>query len=67
MTKKIKVVSLFSGGGGLDLGFVKAGYEIIWANEIDKDAAQCYAHNIGHHIICNNIVYRSLIKVLIPY
>lgn len=27
----IKVVSLFSGGGGLDLGFQKAGYEIIWA------------------------------------
>lgn len=26
----IKVVSLFSGGGGLDLGFQKAGYEIIW-------------------------------------
>ena len=32
----IKVVSLFSGGGGLDLGFQKAGYEIIWAIHIRK-------------------------------
>ena len=31
-----KVVSLFSGCGGLDLGFEKAGSKIIWANEFDK-------------------------------
>ena len=31
-----KVVSLFSGCGGLDLGFEKAGFEIIWADEFDK-------------------------------
>ena len=35
--KRIKVVSLFSGCGGLDLGFEKAGYDIVWANEYDKD------------------------------
>ena len=29
----MKVVSLFSGAGGLDLGFKMAGHEIIWANE----------------------------------
>lgn len=33
---KPKVVSLFTGCGGLDLGFDKAGFEIIWANEFDK-------------------------------
>jgi len=31
-----KVVSLFSGCGGLDLGFEKAGFKIVWANEFDK-------------------------------
>ena len=31
-----KIVSLFSGAGNLDLGFEKAGFEIIWANEFDK-------------------------------
>ena len=35
---KYKVCSLFSGIGGIDLGFQQAGFEIVWANEIDKDA-----------------------------
>jgi DNA (cytosine-5)-methyltransferase 1 len=47
----MKVVSLFSGCGGLDLGFVQAGHEIIWANDIDKDAVKTYKENIGPHII----------------
>ena len=29
------VVSLFTGAGGLDLGFVKAGFDIVFANETD--------------------------------
>lgn len=43
--KKLKVVSLFSGCGGLDLGFEKAGYKIIWANEFDKDIWATYKFN----------------------
>jgi DNA (cytosine-5)-methyltransferase 1 len=31
-----KVASFFSGAGGLDSGFHKAGFEIVWANEFDK-------------------------------
>lgn len=30
------VVSFFAGAGGLDLGFKKAGFDVIWANEYDK-------------------------------
>ena len=33
-----RMVSLFSGCGGLDLGFKQAGYDIIYANDFDKDA-----------------------------
>ncbi len=32
----MKIISLFSGCGGLDLGFEKAGFEIVAANEFDK-------------------------------
>ena len=33
----MKIISLFSGAGGLDLGFEKAGFEIPVANEFDKN------------------------------
>ena len=32
----MRVLSLFSGAGGLDLGLVQAGNELIWANDIDR-------------------------------
>lgn len=51
----MKVVSLFSGAGGLDLGFKMAGHEIIWANDLYEDAVETYQHNIGDHIICEDI------------
>ena len=36
----IKVVSLFSGGGGLDLGFISEGYDILWAIDNTPNAVQ---------------------------
>ena len=52
---KNKVVSLFSGGGGLDLGFKQAGYDIIWAIDNEKNAVETYKKNIGNHIILGDI------------
>ena len=51
----MKVVSLFSGAGGLDLGFKMAGHEIIWANDLYGDAVETYRRNLGDHIICEDI------------
>jgi len=42
-----KLVSLFAGCGGMDLGFQKAGFDIIWANDFDSDAQTVYELNIG--------------------
>lgn len=52
---KPKVVSLFSGCGGFDLGLIKAGYEIVWANDIDEDCCETYRKNIDSHIKCGDI------------
>lgn len=41
----MKIVSLFSGSGGLDLGFQKAGFDIVWANEYDKSIWETYEKN----------------------
>lgn len=62
--KKPKVVSLFSGSGGLDLGFKQSGYDIIWANDILKDACETYRFNIGNHIFCEDIT--KINKNIIP-
>ena len=40
-----KVVSFFAGAGGLDLGFAQAGFDVVWANEYDKDIWTTYEKN----------------------
>lgn len=41
------LVSLFSGCGGLDLGFMNAGFNVVWANDFDSDAQAVYSLNFG--------------------
>ena len=50
----MKVVSLFSGAGGLDLGFKMAGHDIIWANDLYGDAVETYRLNLGDHIVISH-------------
>lgn len=43
---KIPILSFYSGGGFMDMGFEQAGFEIVWTNEIDKDFAKLHAAGI---------------------
>ncbi len=51
----MKVVSLFCGCGGLDYGFHKAGYEIVWSNDFDKYAVETYNNNFPNKALCADI------------
>lgn len=51
----MKIVSLFSGCGGLDLGFQNAGFNIIWANDFNKKVKQTYEYNHQSELIIRSI------------
>lgn len=44
----MNIVSFFAGAGGLDLGFQKAGFNVVWANEYDKEIWETYEKNHPH-------------------
>ncbi|MCH5172027.1 MAG: DNA cytosine methyltransferase [Erysipelotrichales bacterium] len=52
---KYNTISLFSGIGGFDLGFMYAGFNIVWANDFDKYACQTYRANVSKNIVCGDI------------
>lgn len=64
--RTINVISLFSGCGGMDLGFIgdfeflgkhypKTPFEVVWANDVNSAACRTYKRNIGLHIVEGDI------------
>ena len=55
----MKIVSFFSGAGGLDKGFENAGFNVVWANEYDKVIWDTYESNFPH----TKLDKRSIVKI----
>ena len=59
----MKVLSLFSGIGRIDLGFLQAGFDVIWANDIDHEACITYRNNFKETIVEADISVVSTSKI----
>lgn len=61
--KYMKVASFFAGIGGIDKGFEDAGFEIVWANEFNKNAAETYRLNFDNELVVDDIKNIDIIKI----
>lgn len=53
--REFTAVSLFCGAGGLDLGFDRAGFRTLWANDFDADACKTHQNWSNAEIVCGDI------------
>ncbi|RIY32701.1 DNA cytosine methyltransferase [Psittacicella hinzii] len=51
----MKLVGFFAGVGGIELGFEQAGFDVIWSNEIDQNAAKTFTFNHQHQLVVDDI------------
>jgi DNA (cytosine-5)-methyltransferase 1 len=51
----LTVAELFAGGGLMAVGLRAAGYNLVWANDFDRNAVKAYRHNLGDHIVHGDI------------
>lgn len=59
----IDTISLFSGGGGLDLGFKRAGFNLVYAIDIDKTAVDSYKKNVDSNIVLDDLLTIDITKL----
>lgn len=59
MSNTLTAVSLFTGAGGMDIGFERAGIKIVFANEMMSEAAQTYNANHPAGIMVNDDIYNQ--------
>ena len=53
--REFTAVSLFCGAGGLDMGFDRAGFRTIWANDFDADACKTHQNWSKANVVCGDI------------
>lgn len=68
MGSEPRIISTFSGCGGMDLGFEAEGYKTVWANDFDLDACRTFENYFGEGIIHHGDVreFDLSVKGLLP-
>jgi len=62
----IRVISFFTGAGGLDLGFDRAGYDVVYATDIDEMCCRTLEANLGGALSAATVVERADIRKIDP-
>lgn len=53
--REFTAASLFCGAGGLDMGFERAGFKTIWANDFEEDACKTHRNWSDAEVVCGDI------------
>ena len=61
-----RILSFFTGGGGLDLGFEAAGFKTVYATDLDADSCETLSRNVGRSFDQQMIVEQADIRLLDP-
>ena len=53
--REFTAISLFAGAGGLDMGFERAGFKTIWANDFESDACKTHENWSTAKVVCGDV------------
>mgnify|MGYP002739986635 FL=1 len=53
--ERMTQASLFCGAGGIDIGFERAGFKTVWANDINRDACETFRRWSHAEVVCGDI------------
>ncbi len=61
--REFTAISLFAGAGGLDMGFERAGFRTIWANDFEADACKTHENWSTARVVCGDIAKINALEI----